>query len=66
MAAGLTDAAVQSGAGWRPTFGGSPALPPLIAIDHALVNDQVVAHGFSTFAVPGSDHRGIVVDVSLT
>ena len=65
MAAGLTDAVRQSGAGWQPTFGGSMALPPLIAIDHALVNDQVVAHGFSTFAVPGSDHRGIVVDVSL-
>lgn len=62
---GLQDAAQQSGAGWRPTFGGRDGFPALIAIDHALVNDQVVANRFDTFAVPGSDHRGIVVDVSL-
>ncbi|WP_300080782.1 endonuclease/exonuclease/phosphatase family protein [Propioniciclava sp.] len=65
MAAGLTDAALQSGAGWRPTFDGNLALPPLIAIDHALVNDRVVASRLGTFAVPGTDHQGIVVDVSL-
>lgn len=62
---GLVNAAQQSGAGWQPTFSGSRLLPALIAIDHALVNDQVVANRFSTFAVPGSDHHAIVVDVSL-
>ncbi|WP_342371759.1 endonuclease/exonuclease/phosphatase family protein [Propioniciclava soli] len=64
-APGLVNAAQQAGAGWQPTFSGSRRLPALIAIDHALVNDQVAASHFETFAVPGSDHRGIIVDVTV-
>lgn len=64
---GLTDAAEESGAGWLPTF---PAdrrrIPPLIAIDHVLVNDRVVAQGVRTARVSGTDHLAIVADLVVT
>lgn len=62
---GLTDAAVQAGAGWVPTYTPQPGAPPLVQIDHALVSSRVTAQAFSTFTVAGSDHRGIVVDISV-
>lgn len=63
--AGVRGAADQARAGWVPTFNVVTGAPALIPIDHALVNDQVTAQRFSTFRVAGSDHRGIVVDVTV-
>ena len=63
---GLTSGAVQAGSGWQPTFDADRRpLPPLITIDHALVNDRVVAQQVRTVAVDGTDHRGLVVDVTV-
>lgn len=62
---GLSDAASQAGEGWQPTFPaqGYGGVPPMIAIDHVLVNDRVVARNVRTFRVLGTDHLGLVADL---
>lgn len=69
---GLTDAAEQSGAGWLPTypaqslygpFAGVP-YPSLIAIDHVLVGPGLAASQAQAFRVAGTDHRGLVAEVT--
>jgi endonuclease/exonuclease/phosphatase family metal-dependent hydrolase len=58
---GFVSAADITGAGWMPTF---PAdrrtMPPLIEIDHVLVNRRLTALSISTFRVTGTDHLGLV------
>lgn len=63
--AGLVDAASQAGAGWVPTFNADLPIPAVIPIDHALISPGMSAQRFRTIAVTGSDHRAIVVDVSV-
>ncbi len=63
LRAGLTDAVDQSGVGWQPTFSTETPFPPMIAIDHVLVNHRVTATGVRAFEVAGSDHRGIVAEL---
>jgi endonuclease/exonuclease/phosphatase (EEP) superfamily protein YafD len=40
-------------------------LPPFIRLDHALVNDDVIVERVRDVDIPGSDHRGLLVDVSV-
>ena len=61
---GYRDAAEQSGAGIKPTFPADTRLPPLVAIDHILTRD-CAATSLRTLAIPGSDHRGLVVTVTV-
>jgi endonuclease/exonuclease/phosphatase (EEP) superfamily protein YafD len=61
---GYRDAAMQSGAGIRPTFPGDWTLPPLIAIDHILTR-SCTATSLRTIKIPGSDHRGLAARVML-
>lgn len=63
--AGVSSAASQAGHGWAPTYRPAPGLPALIAIDHALINERLMAYRYATFPVTGSDHRGIVVDIAV-
>jgi len=49
-------------AGTWPAGGGYSALP-LTQLDHALAGETVQTHGPTTFAIPGSDHRGVMVGV---
>ncbi len=66
LRAGLTDAADQAGAGWLPTFSTETGpVPPVIAIDHVLVNSRVTATTVTAFEVEGSDHRGLVVTLTV-
>ena len=58
---GFADAAEQAGAGFLPTyptdrFGGQP----VVAIDHVITRG-FVATSMRTAALPGSDHRAVVV-----
>ncbi len=65
-------------AGWRDAhqrigraFSGSwPAdrrwLPPILRIDHALVDDSFVVADVVDVELPGSDHRGFVVTLSIS
>jgi endonuclease/exonuclease/phosphatase (EEP) superfamily protein YafD len=61
---GYRDAAEQSGAGFNPTFPADSQLPPIIVIDHVLTRN-CTATSLRTLKVPGSDHRGLVVTITI-
>jgi endonuclease/exonuclease/phosphatase (EEP) superfamily protein YafD len=61
---GYSDAAEQSGAGIKPTFPADSRLPPLIVIDHILTRN-CTANSLRTLKIPGSDHRGLVVTITI-
>lgn len=64
LAEGLTLAAQQAGAGWQPTFAGElHDAPPLIAIDHVLVNERVTATSYRTIRIKDTDHHAVVADL---
>lgn len=58
-AAGWRSAASLAGAGFVRTYPADRRFPPLIGIDHILVNDRLTATSFETFSVPGTDHLGV-------
>ena len=73
---GLADAAEQAGTGWLPTFPTRPyawwpgfpsglAMPPLIGLDHVLINDHLLAASVESFGVTDTDHRGLVARLDL-
>jgi endonuclease/exonuclease/phosphatase (EEP) superfamily protein YafD len=64
FAYGYQDAVHQSGSGWAPTYPGDGSYPPILTIDHALIRGAT-ATSVQTITVPGSDHRAILVNVSL-
>ncbi|KAB7727971.1 hypothetical protein F5984_19645 [Rudanella paleaurantiibacter] len=57
--------ACRDGYGWTPTW---PRYLPLmfIPIDHAFVNGGFRTNHFRTLTLPGSDHRAICIDLSLS
>jgi hypothetical protein len=58
----LVDAADQARTPFVPTFPAMGPVPPLVAIDHAMVRyTALVAREVSTVTVPGTDHRALVV-----
>ncbi len=62
--AGLTDTA--TGRGWHPTYPADGWYPPLIQIDHVLVSSAFTTSGLETFTVPGTDHRGLMVQLAVS
>jgi len=65
QALGYADAADQAGTGFMPTFPQGRKPWPLVAIDHALVSHvDLVATSVTTEAVPGADHRMLLVTYS--
>lgn len=62
--AGLTDTA--TGRGWHPTFPADTWYPPLIQIDHVLASSEFTTTGLDTFSVPGTDHRGLMVQLRVS
>jgi endonuclease/exonuclease/phosphatase (EEP) superfamily protein YafD len=64
--AGMADAKMSSGSGWQPTFPSNlMPIPPLVAIDHILVNDSFEALAVTPISVSGTDHLGLVADLAL-
>lgn len=68
---GWTDAATSTGARWQPTWPSdnqvsvlSLDVPPLLALDHVLVNSRLRPVSSRTFTVDGTDHRALVVEVA--
>jgi endonuclease/exonuclease/phosphatase (EEP) superfamily protein YafD len=55
--AGLKSAADVAGAGWLPTYPANRPIPPLLPIDHVLINEDLTATSVTSFALSGSDHR---------
>jgi endonuclease/exonuclease/phosphatase (EEP) superfamily protein YafD len=61
---GLRSATDLAGAGWLPTYPAGLALPALLPIDQVLVNDRLTATSARTFAVDGTDHRGLITTLA--
>ena len=62
--AGMKSATDVVGAGWLPTYPANRRLPPLLPIDHVLLNDQLTATSISTVHIDGTDHLGLVTAVA--
>ncbi len=63
---GMRSAADLVGAGWVPTYPSDRGFPPLLPIDHVLVNDQLTATSLTTVRMPGSDHLGLLATLAGT
>lgn len=61
---GLHSAHLRLGRFLASTFPVGRRLRPFIGLDHALVTEEITVHQITHIRVSGSDHRGIVVDVS--
>jgi endonuclease/exonuclease/phosphatase (EEP) superfamily protein YafD len=64
--AGMESATDIVGAGWLPTYPANRLLPPLLPIDHVLINDKLTASSISTVHIDGTDHLGLVATVAGT
>jgi endonuclease/exonuclease/phosphatase family metal-dependent hydrolase len=64
---GMRSATDLVGAGWVPTYPANHrVVPPLLPIDHVLVNDQLTATALRTIHLQGTDHLGLVVTLAGT
>lgn len=61
---GLRSGADLTGAGWMPTYPADRAFPPLLPIDHVLVSPRLTVTSIRSFAVTGSDHRGLLATIA--
>ena len=57
---GLRSATDIVGAGWLPTYPANSPIPPLIPIDHVLLDDQLTATSIIRVPVAGTDHLGLL------
>lgn len=64
--AGLRSGADLTGAGWMPTYPANRSFPPLLPIDHVLVSPRLTVTSIRSFAVTGSDHRGLLATIAGT
>jgi endonuclease/exonuclease/phosphatase (EEP) superfamily protein YafD len=62
--AGLKSATDVAGAGWLPTYPANRLFPPLLPIDHIMINKDLTATSVTSFAVSGSDHRGLLATLA--
>ncbi|MFI6295876.1 endonuclease/exonuclease/phosphatase family protein [Nonomuraea sp. NPDC050790] len=62
---GYVDAAAQVGKGLVPTWPHGRAIPPLITIDHILVDRSIGVRRVEISDVPGTDHRAVFADLSI-
>ncbi|MGI5273684.1 endonuclease/exonuclease/phosphatase family protein [Nonomuraea sp. CA-218870] len=65
LARGYKDAADQVGAGLIPTWPANRRIPPVITIDHVLVDERVGVKAVSVHDVPGTDHRAVFAELSV-
>ena len=61
---GYRDAVEQVGSGFAPTFPSGRWYPPVITIDHVLVQKATAASA-RTAGIEGSDHRAVLVTVRV-
>ncbi len=62
---GYKDAAAQVGAGLIPTWPSNKRIPPIITIDHVLVDHRVGVKAVSVHHVPDTDHRAVFAELIL-
>ncbi|WP_375424183.1 endonuclease/exonuclease/phosphatase family protein [uncultured Friedmanniella sp.] len=61
---GLESATDLVGAGWLPTYPANRPFPPLLPIDHVLVDDQLTATSIRRVRVAGTDHLGLLTTLA--
>ncbi len=54
------------GAGWLPTYPANAPVPPLIPIDHILLDDQLTGTSITRVRVGGTDHLGLLATLAGT
>ncbi|MFB9724432.1 endonuclease/exonuclease/phosphatase family protein [Planobispora longispora] len=62
---GYADAADRVGQGLVPTWPAGRSIPPVITIDHVVVDRRVAVNQVSVHTVPGTDHRAVFADLRL-
>ncbi|MFI7640284.1 endonuclease/exonuclease/phosphatase family protein [Nonomuraea sp. NPDC049400] len=65
LARGYKDAADMVGAGLIPTWPANKRVPPIITIDHVLVDQRVGVQEVSVRDVPGTDHRAVLAALTV-
>ncbi|MER6949820.1 endonuclease/exonuclease/phosphatase family protein [Nonomuraea sp. NPDC000554] len=65
LARGYKDAADTVGAGLVPTWPANKRVPPIITIDHVLVDERVGVKEVSVHTVPQTDHRAVFAVLSV-
>lgn len=63
-AAGFTSATDIVGAGWQPTYPSNTRLPPMLEIDHVMLDDRLTATAIETVEVARTDHLGLRVEIA--
>ncbi|HEU4908295.1 MAG TPA: endonuclease/exonuclease/phosphatase family protein [Propionibacteriaceae bacterium] len=63
---GLKSATDVAGAGWLPTYPADGPLPPLLPIDHVMINKGLTATSVTSFAISGTDHLGVFATLAGT
>lgn len=63
LARGYKDAADSVGAGLIPTWPANKRIPPIITIDHVLVDQRAGVKAVSVHTVPGTDHRAVFAEL---
>jgi endonuclease/exonuclease/phosphatase family metal-dependent hydrolase len=64
LSGGYTDAAVNRGEGFTPTWPSS-FFPPPVTIDHVLVDPRVAVDAYRVLDVPDSDHKAVFAELTL-
>ncbi|MFI0424752.1 endonuclease/exonuclease/phosphatase family protein [Spongiactinospora sp. 9N601] len=65
LARGYVDAADQTGEGLTPTWPANRRVPPIITIDHVLVDRRAGVRTVSIHTVRGTDHRAVFAELTL-
>ncbi|WP_433434102.1 endonuclease/exonuclease/phosphatase family protein [Nonomuraea sp. CA-141351] len=65
LARGYKDAADTVGAGLIPTWPANKRVPPIITIDHVLVDERVGVKEVSVRDVPRTDHRAVLAELTV-
>ncbi|MGV9376906.1 endonuclease/exonuclease/phosphatase family protein [Nonomuraea sp. NPDC003707] len=65
LARGYKDAADIVGAGLIPTWPANKRVPPIITIDHVLVDERVGVKEVSVRDVPKTDHRAVLAELTV-
>ncbi|GAA3822533.1 endonuclease/exonuclease/phosphatase family protein [Sphaerisporangium flaviroseum] len=62
---GYHDAGDITGGGLTPTWPANKRVPPLITIDHVLVDQRISVRNYQVYDVPGTDHRAVLTELTL-
>lgn len=65
LSRGYKDAADAVGAGLIPTWPANKRIPPIITIDHVLVDQRASVRSVKVETVPGTDHRAVFAELTV-